>query len=943
VVHVENAVGQFVTSTTTDSDGHYLTQGLAAGTYFARTFNAAPYVNGAYPNTPCFNCQAFQASAPIVVAAAMMTSAIDIGLSRGGLVAGRITDAATGSGLSAVTVQVQDLNRGNITTALTAADGRYTLSDALPTGQYFVRTQTRNNYLDAVYGVVSCINCNVGGTPVAVTAGQTTAIDFALILGGRIAGHITDAITGGAAATAQIQVVDSNNGFITGAGIGGTGIFTTVALPAGTYFVRTLSAAGYFNQVFSGLPCALCNAAATGTPVIVTAGQLRDGVDFSLTPGGGTISGRVTAANTGQPVSNVDINIFNAAGVQVSHAFTRSGTQAGTYTSEDGLPAGTYYARASGGLYLQQLFRGFDCAFCDVKTGTPIVVNAGANTPSIDFALNLGGRISGRAFNVATGAGIPNVSVNVVDASGQFMAGGQTDGNGNYTTFQGLPAGSYFVRTFNALPFVNQAYSNVTCVSCQPQQVGAPVTVVAGATTPGINFPLVRGGRIAGRVTDVATGATLPNIYIRVLDLDRNFVADATTDSGGFYQISEALPAGSYFLRASTDNYYMSAWTGVPFCVECSSATPTPVTLVSGQFIAVNFALTLGGEIAGRLTDTATGDPAAMALVEILDAAGTHVAAAGFSPDGLYTTDPLPAGTYFARSLNVDGHSNQLFDGKPCMACTPAGGTPIVVTAGATTNNVDFALAPGGGTIAGRVTKAADGAALQEVYVDIFNAAGARVSWGISVFGDDGSTFISFDGLPSGTYYARTTGTTDYVPQLFRGIDCVGCLVTGGTPIAVTAPAQTSGVDFALNAAGHITGRVFDAASGIGVSGITVNIANAQGLTIGSVVTDASGAYSVGGLKSGTYFEWTSNGGAYVDTLYGGQPCVNGCNVLSGAPIGVTAGLTTSGIDIPVGTGGGVDDPVIEPAPLDALQLTDAVIMVAPGETRRHALFPLPH
>jgi hypothetical protein len=99
-----------------------------------------------------------------------------------------------------------------------------------------------------------------------------------------------------------------------------------------------------------------------------------------------------------------------------------------------------------------------------------------------------------------------------------------------------------------------------------------------------------------------------------------------------------------------------------------------------------------------------------------------------------------------------------------------------------------------------------------------------------------------------------------------------------------------------------------------------VNIANAQGVTVGSVVTDESGLYTAGGLTSGTYYAWTSNGGGYVDTLFGGQPCVGGCNVLSGLAIPVTAGVTISGIDIPVGTGGPIAGRLITAPPVNTVQ-----------------------
>src|SRR5436190_22648074 len=73
----------------------------------------------------------------------------------------------------------------------------------------------------------------------------------------------------------------------------------------------------------------------------------------------------------------------------------------------------------------------------------------------------------------------------------------------------GLPAGTYFARTFNSLGFVDQLYNGITCISCFPVTTGTPISVTVGSTTGNINFALAVGGRISGTVTN-ATTATRP-------------------------------------------------------------------------------------------------------------------------------------------------------------------------------------------------------------------------------------------------------------------------------------------------------------------------------------------------------------------------------------------------------------------------------------------------
>ena len=62
--------------------------------------------------------------------------------------------------------------------------------------------------------------------------------------------------------------------------------------------------------------------------------------------------------------------------------------------------------------------------------------------------------------------------------------------------------------------------------------------------------------------------------------------------------------------------------------------------------------------------------------------------------------------------------------------------------------------------------------------------------------------YRTFEGLPTGTYFARTANSAGYVNGLYAGIGCSGaCVPTAGTPISVTAGSTRAGVNFASTAA----------------------------------------------------------------------------------------------------------------------------------------------
>jgi hypothetical protein len=199
-----------------------------------------------------------------------------------------------------------------------------------------------------------------------------------------------------------------------------------------------------------------------------------------------------------------------------------------------------------------------------------------------------------------------------------------------------------------------------------------------------------------------------------------------------------------------------------------------------------------------------------------------------------------------------------------------------------------------GGTISGTVTAAGTATPLSGVTIQVYTPGGAFAKGRVT----DGNGSFRVSGLAPGSYYLRTSnaGAQGFVDELYDNVTCVNCPVTIGTAVAVSAGAVRSGVDFALAAAGSISGMVTDPSS-VGLSGVTVSVYTAGGLLAKSGVT-LGGAFTVNGLAPGTYFARTfaPDDQNFVDELYNNVPCL-ACVVTTGTPITVVAGATRTGVD----------------------------------------------
>ena len=726
---------------------------------------------------------------------------------------------------------------------------------------------------------------------------------------GSISGRVTNSATGLGMPNVGLHFYDLNANLDGPSAIATTdanGDYT-VNVANSDWGIITQNTVGFINKIYNNVPCsAVCDVNII-TPVTVTNNAVT-GIDFVLDPGGGRISGTVTSSATGLPIANIRVN-FVDPGPNV--VFTSGVTDTnGFYITDGGSATGNVWAfteNAQG--YRNEAYNNVACANCDpTLVGSPIAVTLGQTTANVNFALDPGGSISGTVRNESL-VPVAGVTVHLISSNGTHLDNIDTDGSGNYS-FQGLPAGNYFLFTYNQQGLVDEVYNNINCFGgfCNAPAVGTPVAVTIGAVTSGVDFVLAAGGTITGTVTAAAGGLPIANANVAIFNASGTQVGGAWTDGAGGFSL--AVPAGTYYAQTvNVSNYANQLYAGIP-CSGCPVTSGTPIQVLLGQTTGnINFSLAAPGSITGTVTNAAGGAAIGSLSVQVLSSTGIALGTVQTNGSGVYSLGGLAAGSYYVRTTGGGAFINQLYNGVACQNCnvTTSGGTLVAVAAGATTSSINFSLTTGG-RISGTITNAAGGAPIQNIAAQIFNASGVS----LGQFNSNASGVYTTPGLPAGTYYVRTQNSLNFVNQLHSGVECpiTGCVPTLGAPVTVTLGVTTSNINFALAGGGQISGTVTNAVGGAPIQSVPMLLYNALGRFLSNVSTNASGSYTFAGLPAGNYFIRTNDGLGFVPELYDDVPCVPFCNPTTGAPIGVTAGATTSGRDFVLTAGGSISGTV---------------------------------
>jgi hypothetical protein len=314
------------------------------------------------------------------------------------------------------------------------------------------------------------------------------------------------------------------------------------------------------------------------------------------------------------------------------------------------------------------------------------------------------GRITGEVTDAVTHAGIEGLDVCAGERAekiGDHCA--NTSPNGEYA-ISGIPTGSYVVEflvpfggpdSFQGdLDYAPQYY-NGKATSTEAEEVA----VTAGQATGGINAAMLPGGQITGAVTDAVTddpiaGITVcasrsqvkeyPPIRCDVTNADGEYTIDPLVS--GEYMVEFTAPSGSSpdYARQYYDDQLLS-----------EQASMVPVT-VGETTPGIDAAMQPGGNITGRVTVAATGNPLMNAEVCAYSATALlqwHTGperCAQTNAHGEYTLIQLTAGQEIVEFYDEFGNGfvRQYYDGK---SSAPEA-TQLSVTPGVTVTGVDASM-----------------------------------------------------------------------------------------------------------------------------------------------------------------------------------------------------------------------------------------------------------
>ena len=377
-------------------------------------------------------------------------------------------------------------------------------------------------------------------------------------------------------------------------------------------------------------------------------------------------------------------------------------------------------------------------------------------------------------------AGIPNVTIEILDADSVVVATTITDMEGNYLV-TGLAPGTYTVRVAtNSLPAglrPNQTYDpdatmdHQTTVTLSMGEVFRDADFGYNWTSATAVFDDTGNGAIGDRVWIDANGdgvqdpgeAGLAGVTVRLMvDLNSNGVysavfATTTTDAAGNY-IFRNLPPGAYVVEVSSSSLPAGyTQTGDPDDFGAVAQNPDhkttmPIILAPGDtFVNADFGYqrATSSDISGKVYfdanadedfDAGDGDFGIQGVsVVLMNASGKVMATTRTDAEGNYTFSGLPAGTYTVW-VNDTGNLLGGLEQTEDPDATKDSRHTITVNGSTDVENLDFGYTPDGhgsdaGLIGSRIWLDLDGdgnqdagePGLQGVTVELYESDGTTL------------------------------------------------------------------------------------------------------------------------------------------------------------------------------------------------------------------------
>ena len=428
-----------------------------------------------------------------------------------GSVAGVVRDAMNGQPLANAYVSAVISNRTVWT--YTDANGRYQIDD-LPRATYAMTADARGYHSQ---GVSAPVSPNATTTADLVLAPLSEPV-------GNIYGYVYDILSGANVNNATVTLI-SDLGWSLTVNTGNGNSYQWNNLPVRTRYRLAATAENY--RTTSRVNIVLSTSYATELNLFIA----------SVLTSVGSLSGRVYDIRTGSPIPNAFVQVVTS-GRPVS-VFADSN---GVFQFND-LPPVLYRLYAWRPDYYDQVLDN-------------ISIQQGANTADILLTpadMPVGGfQFYGRDFG--TGGNVSNMTLRITAPNGLSMTSSSGPGS-NSDTIDNLPVGVPLRIEAFAPGYRSRLYQNRTVRMERTDDFN--IWFVSDEVTV---------GRLRGRVTDLFTGAGIPNAYVVLSQVSTGRWAITYTDTNGDFSIGDLYPS-TYDIAIGAAGYYESTAYNIPIAV----------------------------------------------------------------------------------------------------------------------------------------------------------------------------------------------------------------------------------------------------------------------------------------------------------------------------------------------------------------------------------------
>jgi hypothetical protein len=440
--------------------------------------------------------------------------------------------------------------------------------------------------------------------------------------------------------------------------------------------------------------------------------------------GTATIRGRVLEANSGRPLSHVDIHAGSSSGQQANGATDGEGRYDLT-----GLPAGTYTVIATKPNYVRT-------AWGEQRVEGPgkrITLADGQRLDNIDLRMTRAGAITGKIVD-EFGDPVTDVVVNAmryqyVQGSRRLLSSGRSGSTNDVGEFRvyGLSPGQYYVSaTLRSTPVGGvdtsdrSGYGATFYPGTGDVAEAQRLTIEPGQTAAGINLALlpIRTARVTGTATD-ADGKPFAGAMIGAMQR----VGGAQI--GGFMMVP-VPPDGRFTISGLTPGEYT-----VRASVPSGEMATADITVAGSDITDVHLVVAKPSVIRGRVVFAGASPAANPPSPTVLDLGAVRDwrigqivrSPARIKDDGTFEIS-LPAGHVLLRAAPTGGQSPWRLN-RVVFQDVDVGDSGIDVPPNATIENVIVEMTNRTNELSGRVTDA-DGTTVRDCFVIVFAQDPAR-------------------------------------------------------------------------------------------------------------------------------------------------------------------------------------------------------------------------